>query len=89
VESLALDQAPLTRISGSGGRMLCGSVFCPQASDRDKDNKDNDNKDMDRTITPDKPVNRESILLPPGTSNDFDFDGRTFGQGPHYLLVSF
>ena len=69
MESLALDQAPLTRISGSGGRMLCGSVFCPQASGRDKDNKDNDNdndnKDMNRTITPDKPVNREHILLLP------------------------
>jgi hypothetical protein len=52
MESLALDQAPLNRMSGSGDRRLCGSAAWPHVSD-----KDNDNNDINRTN------NREYIRL--------------------------
>src|SRR5208282_930124 len=95
-ESLALDQAPLTRMSASGdsawrcvlldesppfGGILCSSVSWPQENDTD-----NDNNDMDPIRTTNKLKNREYILLLTGATKDYS--GRE-GRSVARYLASF
>src|SRR5271169_2136797 len=84
-ESLALDQAPLTRMSGSGDRMLCGSVFWPEANDEDNDN---DKNDMDPTTTANHPKNREYIFLLGARARISTSTGCTGRSVAHYILAS-